>query len=222
MNSFVYLKSDRLGSCPTDKGNPFSLPASFERGNLNGLTMEEIWKDIPGYEGIYQASTNGRIRSYNKIRLGYSYKKKQWVDRLYKGKIIKPSVMNVYLGVVLTSLGIKKTESVHRLVAKTFIENPYDKKYVNHIDFDVMNNAVSNLEWCTAWENIHHTMKHNRNRSPKGEQNGHSKIMDIQVNNIFEMSKHGYTQLEIARKYNMDQSAISRILNKKTYKHLHY
>ncbi len=93
------LKSDRLGSCPTDKGNPFSLPISFERVNINGNTMKEIWKDIPGYEGIYQVSNIGRIKSHCRERKGYSYKAKRDTVRKYSSKMIKQSLMRQYLGV---------------------------------------------------------------------------------------------------------------------------
>jgi predicted XRE-type DNA-binding protein len=128
--------------------------------------------------------------------------------------------MNVYLATRLMKDGKYKTVLIHRLVAMAFIENPFSKPNVNHIDFNVFNNYSNNLEWCTQYENIHHTMNFNRDRSPKGEENGQSKIKDQQIKEIFQLKSNGLTQYKIAEMFNVDQSAICRILNRKTYKHI--
>ena len=97
--------------------------------------MEEIWKDIEGYEGLYQVSNLGNVKSLKaKRNLYYS------------------NSNNGYLRVGLFK-GTRKMFAIHRLVAKAFLPNPQHKKVVNHKDFDVKNNAVSNLEWCTFKEN---------------------------------------------------------------------
>ena len=94
-------------------------------------------RDIPGYEGLYAATEDGRI---------WSYKSK---------KFLKPSKhQNDYLFVVLYKDGVRKTCSVHRLVAETYLPNPAGLPEVNHIDEDKSNNALSNLEWCTREYNI--------------------------------------------------------------------
>ncbi len=100
----------------------------------------EIWKDIPGYEGHYQASSLGEIRSI----------KNECV--LLKGDIQK----NGYRRVYLWKDGKKKNCLVHRLVASAFIENPNEYTDVNHIDEDKSNNNVNNLEWCTHKYNINY------------------------------------------------------------------
>lgn len=91
------------------------------------------WKDIVGYEGYYQIDINGNIKS------------------LRTGEIRKPVLnkRNGYLTVVLCGYKKKTTEYVHRLVAKTFIENPHQFKCVNHINEIKTDNRVENLEWCT-------------------------------------------------------------------------
>lgn len=101
--------------------------------------MEEIWKDIPNWEGLYQASTLGRIRSLR-------YKKRD-------GEIgvLKPYIERTgYAHVNLITTGRKQTIKVHKLIAITFIPNPMGYGCVNHIDEDKTNNCVSNLEWCSV------------------------------------------------------------------------
>lgn len=104
-------------------------------------TSKEIWKDIPGYEGLYQASSLGRIRSVTHIvRAG---KNKQ---RHVNSKILSPwKTLNGYLHV---SLGRNKKVAIHRLVALAFISNPDSLPCVNHKDECKTNNVFSNLEWC--------------------------------------------------------------------------
>ena len=97
------------------------------------------WKDIEGYEGLYKVSTNGDIWSCRKNRL----------------KI--PSKQNGgYMLVFLVKDGKRKAYLTHRLVAQTYIENPYNLAEVNHIDGNKKNNNVENLEWCSRSDNLKH------------------------------------------------------------------
>lgn len=110
--------------------------------------MEELWKDIEGYEGLYQVSNLGRVKSLKR----YSKNNKNNNDR-----ILKP-VLNTkgYLQLALCKNGVKYNKKLHRLVAQAFIPNPENKPQVNHIDEDKTNNIVSNLEWMTNKENRNH------------------------------------------------------------------
>ena len=106
--------------------------------------MKEIWKDIKGYEGKYQISNKGNIRSLNYRRTG-------------KTKILQPGKdKDGYLLIGLRKDGKKKTYKIHRLVAEAFLENPNKKPQINHIDGNKQNNYISNLEWCTNKENMAH------------------------------------------------------------------
>lgn len=115
--------------------------------------MQEIWKDIKGYENLYQVSNYGNVRSLNHFR---STGKGQC---LQKGKILKPGIQNVgYKFVVLSKNGKTKGFRVHRLVAQTFIENPNNYPCINHKDENKLNNNVDNLEWCTiGYNNVYGT-----------------------------------------------------------------
>lgn len=105
----------------------------------------EVWKDIPEYEGLYQASTFGKIRSLDR------YVNNRFKNILRKGKILKPSKSkNGYLRVVLMKDGIKKYYSVHRIVAKTFLPNNLKLEQINHKNEIKTDNRIENLEWCTV------------------------------------------------------------------------
>lgn len=99
--------------------------------------MEELWRPIPNYEGYYEASNLGRIRSV------YRYK-----------RVLKPMISNTgYERVDLFKNRHRKQYSVHRLVAITFVDNPDNKPFVNHRDENKINNCADNLEWVTHVEN---------------------------------------------------------------------
>ena len=114
----------------------------------------EIWKDIKGYEGLYQISNYGRVK-----RLVFVNN----VCSKPKETIINPCVKdNKYLYVSLHKDGCRKNKYIHRLVAEAFISNPNCYPVVNHIDYDVTNNKLDNLEWCSQKDNVEHSVIHMR------------------------------------------------------------
>ena len=111
--------------------------------------MSEVWRDIEGYEGLYQVSNQGRVKSLER-------KAKHWCggERIQKERILKPgNDRGGYLLVTLCAGGKPKTLKVHRLVCQAFHENPDNKPQVNHINEDKADNRACNLEWTTAMEN---------------------------------------------------------------------
>lgn len=107
--------------------------------------MIEIWKDIEGYEGIYQISSHGRVRSLD--RENYAGNNS---FRKIKGKILKLQDNGKgYLIKILWNKSKYEARYIHRLVAEAFIENPNGYSQINHIDEDKYNNYLNNLEWCT-------------------------------------------------------------------------
>ena len=107
--------------------------------------MEEIWSDIPGYEGMYQISNHGRVKSLERYdTIGRRLKEKYLSNILGK---------NGYYYTTLTVNSVYKHPYIHRLVAEAFIPNPEGKPCIDHIDGDTTNNDISNLRWCTHQEN---------------------------------------------------------------------
>ena len=116
--------------------------------------MKEIWKDIEGYEGLYQVSNLGYVRSLDKIKEVINNNKKYL--KTIKGKELKCSFHDGYRTVGLIKDGKVKTTYIHRLVATAFVKNPNNYNVVNHIDEDKSNNYYKNLEWCTyQYNNIY-------------------------------------------------------------------
>lgn len=117
--------------------------------------MNEQWKDVPGYEGFYQVSNCGRVRSLNRTRTVKDAHGGLMV-RADKGKILSPN--NNGHGYLLVRLrkgeNQKENRYIHRLVAEVFCERPDGCPVVNHIDHNPQNNSADNLEWCTQKENI--------------------------------------------------------------------
>lgn len=177
----------------------------------------EPWIDIAGYDGLYKINEDGDIMSLDRVRTGSHFTVRH---RVYKSRILKPGRAGRYNTVVLTKMGIKKTLLVHRLVALTFIPNPENKKYVNHLDFNRFNNKASNLEWCSQLENVRYTVSAGRNNAPKGEKNSMSKFNDAEIIKLFELRRGGKTQAEIAKMFSVDPSTVSTILTRKTYRHV--
>lgn len=114
----------------------------------------EIWKDIKGYEGLYQISNLGRVRSLDHEVL-QKHKSGGYAKRIYQGRIMTPSQNGVgRMQVMLSKNGKHKGLIVHRTVAEYFVPNPHGYNIVNHINANPRDNRAANLEWCTQSHNI--------------------------------------------------------------------
>jgi len=133
--------------------------------------MKEEWKDIPKYEGLYQVSNLGRVRSIDRVVRTKSGKSKN-----LKGIILSPQYYkNGYRFVTLSKDGNTKGFSIHRMVALSFIPNPENKPEVNHINENKNDNRASNLEWMSVRENRNYGTRIERgvaHRDQSGENNG--------------------------------------------------
>lgn len=116
------------------------------------MESEEIWKDVLGYEGFYQISSNGILRSLPHIRLNGTNGK-----YLQKGRIRVPYINSSgYYVVNLSKNGKIATKFIHKLVAEAFIKNPEKKATVNHKNGNKLDNSIENLEWATKSEQAYH------------------------------------------------------------------
>ena len=132
--------------------------------------MDEIWKDIVGYEGLYQVSNTGKIRTLN-LRCYLQEKSTQINNR-------------GYLTVLISKNGKQKRKTVHRIVAETFIPNPNHFLQINHIDENKENNVVSNLEWCDSSHNNKCYALNHPNRKRTGKRCSR-RVQQLSLNGMF-------------------------------------
>ena len=150
--------------------------------------MEEVWKDVPGYDGIYQVSNLGNVRTV---------------------KMMKPfKIWNGYSVVSFYKDGKEKHQLIHRLVAQAFLENPNNLPQVNHKDENKENNVVDNLEWCTRSYNRHYGTSIQRMIKNKSK-----KISQYSLDGKF-IAEH-QSAIEIERMYGYDHSTIAKCCNGK-------
>jgi hypothetical protein len=174
--------------------------------NIHLLPTSEVWKDIVGYEGLYQVSNLGNVKS-----LGNEFSRKE--------RVLKPSLQSKgYLTVVLQKNGIRNMVLVHRLVAEYFVSNPLNKPQVNHINGVKTDNNIENLEWVYHRENLDHAIKNNL--TLKGEENRNSKLKDVDVVKIHSLLQKGITTKELSESYNVSYSTIDGIRTNRYWKHL--
>jgi hypothetical protein len=172
----------------------------------------EIWKTIEGYEGSYEVSNLGNVKSL--IR---KTKSKNNSLRIVNERILTQSKsQNGYYRLCLKLNSTKGYFTIHRLVAVSFIPNHENKPQVNHINGIKTDNRVENLEWCTAKENIAHSYENGL--SAIGVKKKLSKLNDEIV---LEIRKSDLTQKKLAEKYNVSQPLISEVLLNKIWKHVY-
>lgn len=116
----------------------------------------EIWKDVVGYEGLYQVSNLGNIRSITRMREVKDDIRGRCYKAIVKGQNISQNKGGKYAKVILSKNDTRKSFLVHRLVAQAFVPNPNGLNEVNHIDENHFNNNSDNLEWVTHKQNMNH------------------------------------------------------------------
>ncbi len=170
--------------------------------------MMEEWRDIKGYEGSYQISNLGRIKTF-KVRANF------YPD----GVISKGYMAGEYMVASITKNKKRRGLCIHKLIAHAFIPNPLNRNEVNHIDGNKLNNAIENLEWCTHSENVIHAFKtglmvgHIR----RGEKSNNHKLSSIDVSIIKSAREEGFTQKQIATYFKISQANVSFITHNKRW-----
>lgn len=161
----------------------------------------EIWKDIPEYEGIYQISNLGRVKSL----------------KFNRERILKFNPCNDYKTVALTKKSNQKRFYTHRLIAIAFIPNPDNKPDINHINGIRYDNRIENLEWITHKGNINHAIEIGLKISLKGEKHGLSKLKE---KDVLEIRNSNLSQKELSKIYKVSFSTVNDIINRKYWKHI--
>ena len=175
------------------------------------MSYEEVWKDIEGYEGMYQVSNKGNVKSLSRNVLRNNGKM-QFINE----KILKPQDSgHGYNRVNLYKNKKPRLITVHSLVLETFTNKREKDMVINHIDGDKKNNTLKNLEWCTSKENTMHGFE--TGLMKKGERHSQAKLKDVQILDIKRIYSEGESsQRYLARKFNVTQATIWRIVNNKS------
>jgi len=191
------------------------ISSSLKLTNMTNLKLSgEIWKPVNGYEKYYQVSSLGRVRSLDRIRNCPNY-----ISSHIKGKILKPVITPAgYDRVTLSVNNNKKQKYIHRLMAIEFIPNPDNYPQINHKDGNPRNNALDNLEWCTAQQNVYHAAS--VLKTVGGENNGKSKLTENQVRRIRWLHTQGLSYSKISTIFNVTVPNISTIVRRKTWKYI--
>lgn len=171
---------------------------------------KEIWKDIEGYEGLYQVSNLGKVRS-----LVSHWGNKLLVPRIKKAALNSKGYERVGLSKNKRMIQI----FVHRLVAIAFIPNPENKPCVNHIDGNHRNNCADNLEWCMQKENIKHAF--DTKLAPSGTERKYVKLTKEQVECIrkeYVPHSKNFSISQLSKKYDVSNDLIYAIVHNKIYK----
>jgi len=177
---------------------------------------KETWKDIPNYEGYYQISNHGRVKSLLRTVIKITGRKQTMPE-----KILSLHNDGEYLSIMMYKNNIAKRYRIHKLVALCFIKPDINRLHINHIDGNKVNNYVGNLERCTPSENGKHAVKNGFTIMPniQGTNNGRCKLTPEQVLEI--RSLNGLmTQKSIANKFNIKPAQVSTIINRKGWTHI--
>lgn len=171
----------------------------------------EIWKPIKGFEGFYQVSNKGNVKSLGGW-CGSSLRKEHTIS--------KSITRDGYEKVRLNWDGKDVTVKVHRLVAEAFIENPLQKNTVNHIDGNKRNNCVENLEWCDRSEQMLHAYKLGLKKAAKGTRNRNAKLTDEDVKEIrrvYVKYSREFGTVALGKKYGVTNRVIDNVVLGKSY-----
>ncbi len=178
----------------------------------------EEWRAVAGYEGLYEVSNQGRVRSLARV-----VRKSDGTKQTYAGRILRSAVTAGGYRIVALSRGGKTvTKTVHRLVATAFLPRADERDVVNHINFDRADARVENLEWVTQAQNCRHTISAGRWLAPRcrGEDAGCAKLTERDVVAIRREFALGASMRSLGLKYGVTGMSIKRVVTGMTWSHI--
>ncbi len=183
--------------------------------NYEGLSMQENWKDVVGYEGYYKVSDKGRV-----MTVAREFIKSNGRKCLVKEQILSQGVVRGYKCVDLKVSGNRKTMRVHRLVSMAFIGEP-SKEMVNHKDGNKTNNILSNLEWATRSENELHAyytgLKKSNEKHKKAIVESNKKRRTLANDTVKYIRNSNKSQYELANELGISRANVGLIRQRKRY-----
>lgn len=179
--------------------------------------MQEIWKPVLGFEGFYEVSNRGAVRTVGR-KVPCIHGHMRWLP---EKKLSHYLGTRGYIQVTLNANGKKKQSYLaHRLVAIAFIPNPGGMPQVNHRDGNKTHNHVSNLEWCTGPENCAHARIEKLYEPARGERAGGAKLTNAQAREIKMRLAQGERHTAIALDYPVSRTVVTRIANGTRWAHI--
>lgn len=175
---------------------------------------QEIWREIPGFEGYYEVSNIGRIKSAERSFIDKNGKKTRYPSKVLK---VGSGKTSPYLVINLSVNNVAKKYLVHRLVAMSFLSNWEPDCEINHIDGNVYNNNINNLEMCTRKENCQHSID-NKLKNDSGQFSSNAKLSNIDAERIRKLNDLGVMQKDLATVFNVHKQTINNIVNLTTYR----
>lgn len=181
----------------------------------------EIWKPVPGWEGLYSISSMGNVRSEGRVvnvltRWGHR-SPRRWPVKLLKQQVCKGGHMGYMMVHLKEASRGREAHYVHRLVCRTFLGEPQNGQEAAHGDGDPKNNRLANLRWATPAENMEDKLRHGK--VPSGERHKFAKLTDAAVRDI-RSAKGATTDRDLARQYGVSQATVHAVRIGRTWKHV--
>jgi DNA-binding XRE family transcriptional regulator len=177
--------------------------------------MNEVWRDIPGWEEMYQVSNKGRIKSLKRFVKRSDGRLQPIPEAILTGDV------GEYIRVYLRTPGYKIRKFVHRIVAEVFIPNPEGYRTVNHLNGNKYDNNVDNLEWASHSMNVLHAYENGLAVHAVGVNWHNSKLNDDKVREIrSRYSDGGVTMESLAKEFGVSRKTLSKAIEGKTWRHV--
>ena len=179
---------------------------------MRRMTMTEKWCDVAGYEGLYQVSDFGRVRSLDRTTIRSDGKICH-----YRGKLLKisPCVAGEYSGVTFSVDGVCRTMLIHRLMLLSFVGPPAEGEECRHLDGNGRNNCLENLKWGTSKENAADSIRHGT--FVRGEKVWCSRLRELDVHAIRFWAKAGYMLKDIAAVFDVHPTHVTMIVKRQRW-----
>ena len=178
--------------------------------------VQEIWRPVPGFEGEYEVSNLGKVRSLDRIQ--HRSNGQSYCDFCIKGRVLKPYLTGKNDGYCTVSLKHKNVK-VHRIVARSFLQPVEGKNEVNHINGNKHDNRASNLEWVTSGENGQHALTTGLKRTGADVPNAKLTASDVyQIRRTYVKGDSKFGAKPLSREYGVSNTTIRRIVRNKKWR----